>query len=86
MRAQFNNENFLNYTVECFCKIYIDHIGLDVLILIKKVAWPSGQRVGLAIGRSWVLVPLWRLSGFVFGCSELKSSASLVNSQLVASC
>ena len=29
---------------------------------------------------------LWPLAGFVLGCSELKSVAALVNSQLVISC
>ena len=30
-----------------------------------EAAWPSGQHVGLAIRRSRVRVPLWRLAGFV---------------------
>ena len=33
-----------------------------------------------------VQVPLWSLAGFVLGRPELKSSATLVNSQLAASC
>ena len=53
---------------------------------VREAAWPSGQRVGLAIRRSRVQVPLWPLAGFVFGRPEFKSSAMLVNSQLVASC
>ena len=48
--------------------------------------WPSGQRVGLAIRRSRVRVPLWPLAGFVLGRSEFKFSATLVNNQLVAFC
>ena len=52
--------------------------------LPREVAWPSGQRVGLAIGRSRVRVPLWPLAGFVLGRPEFKFSATLVNSQLVA--
>ena len=48
-------------------------------------AWPSGQHVGLAIRWSRVRVPLWPLSGFVLGRPEFNSSATLVNSQLVAS-
>ena len=48
--------------------------------------WPSGQRVGLAIRRSRVRVPLWPLAGFVLGRSKFKFSATLVNSQLVAFC
>ena len=32
-----------------------------------------------------VLVPLWPLAGFVVGHPELKSLATLVNSQLIAS-
>ena len=51
----------------------------------REAAGPSGQRVGLAIRRSRVRLPLWPLAGFVLGCPELKSSATLVNSQLVAS-
>ena len=55
---------------------------------LKKTmaVWPSGQRVGLAIRWSPVRVPLWPLAGFVLGHPEFKSSATLVNSQLVASC
>ena len=52
----------------------------------REEVWPSGQRVGLSIRRSRVRVPLWRLAGFVLGRPEFKSSATLVNSQLVASC
>ena len=43
-------------------------------------------RVGLAIRRSRVQVPVWPLAGFVLGRSKFKSSATLVNSQLVAFC
>ena len=52
----------------------------------KEAAWPSGQRVGLAIRRSRVRVPLWPLAGSVLGRPEFKFSAMLVNSQLVAFC
>ena len=52
----------------------------------QEAAWPSGQRVGLAIRRSRVRVPLWPLAGFVLGRPEFKFSATLVNSQLVAFC
>ena len=34
--------------------------------------------------RSRVRVPLWSLDGFVLGCLEFSSSATLLNSQLVA--
>ena len=51
-----------------------------------EAAWPSGQRVGLAIRRSRVRVPLWPLAVFVLGRPEFKFSATLVNSQLVAFC
>ena len=51
-----------------------------------EAAWPSGQRVGLAIQRSRVRFPLWPLAGFVLGRPEFKFSAMLVNSQLVAFC
>ena len=33
----------------------------------EEAAWPSGQRVGLAIRRSRVRVPLWPLAGFALG-------------------
>ena len=52
---------------------------------IGRAARLGGQRIGLAIRRSWVRVPRWPLAGFVLGGSEIKSSATLVNSQLVAS-
>ena len=52
----------------------------------RKAAWPSGQRVGLAIRRSRVGVPLWPLAGFVLGRPEFKFSATFVNSQLVGFC
>ena len=48
--------------------------------------WWNGQWVGLAIRYSWVWVPLWPLAGFVLGCPKFKSSALLVNCQLVDSC
>ena len=54
--------------------------------LKREAVWPSGQRVGLAIRRSRVRVPLWPLAGFVLGRPEFKFSATLVNSQLVAFC
>ena len=56
------------------------------LFFYQKAAWPSGQRVGLSIRRFQVRVPLCPLAGFVLGRPEFKSSAILVNSQLVASC
>ena len=49
-------------------------------------SWPSGQYVKLAIQQSRVWVPLWPLSGFVLSHTEFKSLATLVNSQLVATC
>ena len=57
----------------------------SVDLSVREAAWPSGQRVGLAIRRFRVQVPLWPLAGFVLGRPEFKSSATLVNSQLVAS-
>ena len=45
--------------------------------------WSARQ---VTICQSWVRVPLWQIAGFVPGRPELKSSASVVNSQLVASC
>ena len=48
-------------------------------------AWPSGQRIGLAVRRSLVKVLLWALAGFVRLCRpECTSSLTFVNSQLVA--
>ena len=52
----------------------------------EEAAWPSGQRVALAIRRSRVRVPLWPLARFVLGRPEFKFSATLVNSQLVTFC
>ena len=58
-------------------------------IPLSYPAWaeakPSGQCIGLAIRRSPARVPLRRLARFVLGRLEFKSSATLVNSQLVAS-
>ena len=41
-------------------------IGVDKRISVEAVeaAWPSGQRVGLAIRQCRVRVPLWPLPGF----------------------
>ena len=50
---------------------------------IGRAARLGGQRIGLAIRRSWVRVPRWQLAGFVLGRPEIKSSATLVNSRLV---
>ena len=52
----------------------------------EEAAWPNGQHVELAIRRSLVRVALWQLAGLVLGRPEFKSSATLVNNQLVASC
>ena len=62
--------------------------GILVLTSQRHVeaAWPSGQRVGLAIRPSRVRVPLWPLAGFMLCRPEFKFSATLVNSQLVAFC
>ena len=50
----------------------------------SRVAEWSGHRTcNLAVPG---LSSVWPLAGFVLGCSEFISSASLVNSQLVASC
>ena len=57
--------------------------------ILLEAAWPSCRRGGLAIQRSRVRFPLWPLAWFVLGRPEFKSSATLVNSQLVqppASC
>ena len=47
---------------------------------------PFVQRVRIDIQRYRVQVPLWPLAGFVLGPSKFKSSSTLVNSQLAASC
>ena len=43
-----------------------------------KAAWPSGQRVVLAIRQSRVRVVLWPLAGFVLCRPEFKTSATPV--------
>ena len=48
-----------------------------------KAARLGGQRIGLAIRRSWVRVLRWPLAEFVLGRPKIKSSTTLVNSQLV---
>ena len=60
-------------------------LGTSLLNLVKamEATWPSGQRVGLAIRRSRVRIALRPLAGFVLG--RPKFTATLVNSQLVAS-
>ena len=52
----------------------------------KEKAWSSGQRVGLAIQRSRVRVPLLLLyyMDLFHGSAEFKSSATLINSQPVS--
>lgn len=45
----------------------------------------SGQHVEISILASWVQVPLWQLAGFVLGCQEFKTLATLEHSQLLAS-
>ena len=47
-----------------------------------SVAEWSARRTRIPFSR----VPLWRLAGFVLGRPEFKSSATLVNSELVPSC
>ena len=75
-----------NITVlECH-KVYeivISAHYLTQLLTDREAAWPSGQRVGRAFR---VRFPLWPLAEFVLGRPEFKSSATLVNSQLVAIC
>ena len=55
-------------------------------ILEGSVAECRAQRVRLDIRRYRVQVPLWPLAGFVLGPSKFKSSSTLVNRQLAASC
>ena len=52
----------------------------------QKAAWLSGQRVRLTIRHPLVRVLLWPLAGFVLSRPYYKSSATLINSQLGASC
>ena len=56
------------------------------IINIREAVWSRGQHVRLAIRWSPVQVPLLPLAAFVLGHPKFKSSARLVNSQLVASC
>ena len=49
----------------------------------EEATWPSGKRVGLAIRRFPVRVPLQQLPGFVLGRPEFKSLATIVNCQPV---
>ena len=55
----------------------------ETLYWLWEAAWLSGWSAGLAIQQSRVRVSPWPLAGFVLGCPEFKSSATLVNSQLV---
>ena len=80
--------NFEHFDVISIVDRVTDHGKLLIRFvnLLVEAAWPSGQRVGLAIRRSRVRVPLWPLAGFVLCRPEFKFSATLVNSQLVAFC
>ena len=51
-----------------------------------EAVWPSDLRVGLTMQQSQARDPLQRLAGFVLCHPEFRSFATLVNSQLVASC
>ena len=51
---------------------------------LEEAAWPSGQRFGLAIRRSRVRVPFYPHAGFALGRLQFRSSATLLNGQLVA--
>ena len=64
----------------------MEYLGLEENFPIPSEAvWPSGKSVGLAIWRSRVRFALLPLAGFVLGYLEFKLSATLVNSQRVAS-
>ena len=52
----------------------------------QEITWPSGQCNGLPIQWTQFLVLLQSPALFVFGHSEFKSSVTLVNIQLFASC
>ena len=52
--------------------------GACVILLIDNICVLFWRQ------RSRVRVLLWSLDGFVLGCLEFRSSASLLNSQLVA--
>ena len=64
-----------------------NHADCNAKLIIKReeAAWPSGQRVELAIWRPRVRILLWSLAGFVLGFPEFKSEATLVNNQLFSS-
>ena len=78
--------NYWLFTRASCCLLFTKHFRKIQSESQIEAAWPSGQRVGLAIRRSRVRVPLWPLAGFVLGRPEFKFSATLVNSQLVAFC
>ena len=64
----------------------MEYLGLEENFPIPSEAvWPNGKSVGLAIWRSRVRFALLPLAGFVLGYLEFKLSATLVNSQRVAS-
>ena len=68
-----------------FSGSYFSLFYLLISFLFLGGTWPSGQRLGLAMWWSRVRARFSHFPGFVLGHSELKSSATLVNSQLIAS-
>lgn len=68
-----------------FSGSYFSLVDLLTSFLFLGGAWPSGQRLGLAMWWSRVRARFSHFPGFFLGHSELKSSATLVNSQLIAS-
>ena len=78
--AQDANLGFRKFSGSYFSLFY-----LLTSFLFLGGTWPSGQRLGLAMWWSRVRARFSHFPGFVLGHSELKSSATLVNSQLIAS-
>jgi len=68
------------------CKLLQSDWTTSATILEGSVAECRAQRVRIDIRRYRVQVPLWPLAGFVLGPSKFKSSSTLVNRQLAASC
>ena len=52
----------------------------------QNVRMQPGRVVSASVSASRVRAPLWQLAGFVLSHPEFKSSVTLVNSQLFASC
>ena len=64
IRSRNSQENLTQFQIK-IGKVYAIVMSaryLTQLLKDREAAWPSGQRVGLAIQRSRVRVPLWPLA------------------------